>query len=222
MGHDLAWTTIAVSSDRTAVRDSQLNKTSAHAGSGTLAPFFLSTIFTPRRNQWDETPTAAQRASPRWRRPREDSATTSPFLFSSLGLLCSAWDLVDAPPLSGSWWGSTRTCPHRSRIGGDSTTHSTASLRCGDHDGGDHHSSAYDGGSVRAWARARALFDDWWYKIYPCGGWGFSRQQLSGSMSARRLLPARQRWLSQRDESRYILQNPNSFDHLLLPSSTPN
>jgi hypothetical protein len=56
---------------------------------------FLSFLFlTLRRNQRDETPTATRWASPRCWRPREDSATASSFLFSSLDLLCSAWDLV--------------------------------------------------------------------------------------------------------------------------------
>jgi hypothetical protein len=75
------------------VRDPRFNKTPAHASSRTLAPFFLSTIFTLHRNQRDETPTAARRASPRWRHPREDSAAVSPFLFSSLGLLYFGRDL---------------------------------------------------------------------------------------------------------------------------------
>jgi hypothetical protein len=51
-------------------------------------------------------------------------------------------------------------------------------------------SSAFDGSSARAWART----DDWWSKFYPRGGWRFDRWQLSGSTSARRLLPAQRIW----------------------------
>jgi hypothetical protein len=45
---------------------------------------------------------AARWASLRWWHPREDSATASPFLFSSLGLLCSAQDLVKRRQLASS------------------------------------------------------------------------------------------------------------------------
>jgi hypothetical protein len=87
----LAQTTTTAHSDRTAVHDSWLNKTSAHIGSGTLAPFSLSTFFTPRRNQQDENTdgrTASKpevTASSRRQRHREPL----PLLLSRSSLLCT-------------------------------------------------------------------------------------------------------------------------------------
>jgi hypothetical protein len=103
-----ARSTSTVCSDPTTERDSRLNKNPAPgAPRRTLAhspPRPLFSLHGAAMRE-DETPTAVRWANPRWRRPREDSATASPFLFS-IGLLCSTWP--------GVWsGGATRRASHR-------------------------------------------------------------------------------------------------------------